>query len=74
MTRQQVEIALDNGQLYCRMANGNFWLCRRNGKTQTWKRRPDDFRIPIKIGFRVYGNITPHSLSSEELVISEVRP
>ena len=32
---------------------------RRNGATQRWAKRPDDFRIPIKIGFRGYGNITP---------------
>ena len=31
---------------------------RRNGATQTWKRRPGEFRIPIKIGFRGYGEIT----------------
>ena len=31
---------------------------RRNGKTQTWRTRPGEFRIPIKIGFRGYGAIT----------------
>lgn len=31
---------------------------RRNGRTQTWKTRPGEFRIPIKIGFRGYGEIT----------------
>lgn len=25
---------------------------RRNGKTQTWKTRPDEFRVPIKFGLR----------------------
>ncbi len=68
-TRQTIEAALDAGKLKCRMANGNLWQCRRNGRTQTWKTRPDDFRIPIKIGFKSYGNITPQSLDSEELVI-----
>ena len=31
---------------------------RRNGKTQTWKTRPNDFRIPIKCGLYEYGEIT----------------
>ena len=26
--------------------------CRRNGKTQTWKTRPDEFKIPVKYGLR----------------------
>ena len=69
MDRQTVEAALDAGNLYCKMHNGNLWQCRRNGRTQTWKTRPNDFRIPIKIGFKTYGNITPQSLTSEELLI-----
>lgn len=32
---------------------------RRNGKTQVWKTRPDDFRVPIKYGLYSYGEITP---------------
>lgn len=31
---------------------------RRNGKTQTWKRDPDKFRIPVKRGLKEYANIT----------------
>jgi hypothetical protein len=30
---------------------------RRNGRTQTWKRKPGLFRIPIKIGLYEYGQI-----------------
>lgn len=30
---------------------------RRNGATQTWVTRPDDFRIPVKHGLRHYGQI-----------------
>ena len=29
---------------------GNRW--RRNGVTKTWKTRPEEFRLPIKCGFR----------------------
>ena len=35
---------------------------RRNGRTQTWKTRPEDFRIPIKYGMRSYDEIAPHNV------------
>jgi len=69
MNRATIEAALDAGRLRCRMYNGNLWQCRRNGRTQTWKTRPNDFRIPIKIGYKTYGAITPENLDSDELVI-----
>lgn len=31
---------------------------RRNGATQTWKTRPDEYRIPVKYGIRTYGALT----------------
>ncbi len=31
---------------------------RRNGKTKTWVRSPDEFRIPVKRGLKEYGYIT----------------
>lgn len=31
---------------------------RRNGKTQAWKTRPDEFKIPVKFGLYGYGYIT----------------
>ena len=30
---------------------------KRNGNTQTWKTRPDNFRVPIKMGLYNYGSI-----------------
>jgi hypothetical protein len=32
---------------------------RRNGKTETWKTRQDDFRIPVKYGLKSCGQIHP---------------
>ena len=69
MTRTEFEIALDAGRVRVRMSNGNLWSCRRNGKTQTWKTRPSEFRIPIKYGFKEYGQVTQHNLNSGDLVI-----
>lgn len=31
---------------------------RRNGKTQTWVTRPNEFRIPVKHGLYAYGAIS----------------
>ena len=28
--------------------------CRRNGKTQTWKKSPERFKIPVKYGLYEY--------------------
>ena len=36
--------------------SGRTW--RRNGKTQVWKTRPEDFRIPVKWGLYTYDQIT----------------
>jgi hypothetical protein len=33
---------------------------RRNGATQTWKREPDRYRVPVKYGLRSYGSLTEH--------------
>ena len=31
---------------------------RRNGKTQTWKTRPNEFKVPVKYGLYEYAYIT----------------
>jgi hypothetical protein len=33
--------------------------CRPSGRCQTWKTRPDDFRLPVKHGLYESGEITP---------------
>ena len=32
--------------------------CRSNGACKTWTTRPEDFRLPVKIGLRGYDAIT----------------
>ena len=58
MELKDIETALDSGRVSVRMRNGNLWKVRRNGKTQTWKRKPGEFRIPIKAGMALYDAIT----------------
>lgn len=64
-TRSQIELALSEGRLWVLMRSGAYWVCRRNGKTQTWKTRPSEFRIPIKAGIRTYGDITHRNTIGE---------
>ena len=48
---------------------GKIYHWRRNGATQTWKTRPDDFRVPIKYGLKSYDAITPsnaHRMHTED--------
>lgn len=71
MTRQEIEAALDHSRVKYRMANGNLWSVRRNGATKLWKTRPNEFRIPIKIGFRDYGEITERNINSAAFVVVE---
>lgn len=49
---------------------------RRNGRTQTWKTRPDEFRIPVKFGMYGYGSITHNDhvhLADECPALAEAR-
>ena len=48
-----VTVGPRGGVTYPRVEN---W--RRNGATQTWKRDPERFRVPVKYGLRGYGALT----------------
>lgn len=61
MTLQQIEEALAAGSLWAAMRNGNYWRLRRNGKTQTWKTRAGEFRLPVKCGLKTCTAITHSS-------------
>lgn len=71
MTRQDFEIALDAGKVKMRRPNGNLWMVKRNGRTQTWKESPNTFHVPIKIGFRTYGSVNQRNINSDELIIAD---
>jgi hypothetical protein len=67
MTLQQIETALDSGQLWAKMGNGRTWCARRNGQTKTWKTRPGEFQIPVKAGFRACGYVRHDNLYNFEV-------
>ena len=73
MTRQRIETALDAGLIEAEMNNGRWWRLRRNGKTQTWKTRPGEFRIPIKAGLKACGEITDLNMDNPYFRIAETR-
>jgi hypothetical protein len=56
--RITLEQAIDRGNVWALMRNGRWWRVRRNGATQLWKTRPDEYSIPIKAGLRFYTRIT----------------
>ena len=79
MELKEIESALDSGQLYIRKAYGNLWKVRRNGETKLWKRQPGIFRIPIKFGFKSYGEINDTTLiglpdDTEALIVFQENP
>lgn len=41
--------------------------CRVNGKCQTWKTRPDDFKLPVKHGLNECFYITPFNADDWEV-------
>lgn len=48
---------------------GEIAKCRRNGKTQTWKTRPNDFKIPVKYGLYEYFYITNENADQFDVAI-----
>ncbi len=77
MDLETIEAALKAGNLWAQMSNGRYWRVRRNGKTQTWKTRPGNFRVPIKAGLRSYGEVSHDSevaFENAPFVISETDP
>lgn len=63
MTRQEFETALDARKVQVMGRTGKWYDIRRNGATQTWKTRPDEFSTPVKVGFRECFRVTERELS-----------
>jgi hypothetical protein len=63
-TRETIEKALDAGRIEVLMATGRWWKARRSGMTKTWKTRPYEFRIPIKMGLREHSCINQDNMNS----------
>lgn len=67
-TLSEIEDALAHQRLYVAGATkSRFYLCRRNGRTKTWKTRPGQFSIPVKAGFSGYICITQDNIDEPGL-------
>ena len=42
-------------------SRGNPVVCRAAGKCQTWKTRPEEFKLPVKYGLYQHFYITPEN-------------
>ena len=73
ISRDNVEPMLDAGELYIQMRYGRWWRLRRNGKTKTWKKNPQRFRIPVKFGLKFYGAIDDSDLNGEHFDSFHIR-
>lgn len=58
ITYQQALTATMFHHVRLRNADGTPLRARRNGRTQVWKTRPGDFRIPCKHGMYDYVQVT----------------
>jgi hypothetical protein len=73
-----MEQALDGQEFHHNtetQANGK--LCfrvRRNGKTQTWKTRPGEFRIPVKHGISARGQGQIHDYTAADWHVASECP
>jgi len=74
MTRDEANKLLDAGKLYAAVGGGKWWRMRRNGRTITWKRRPDYYEIPIKVGLKNYARFGPSWVEGQHYQISEQPP
>mgnify|MGYP001400411698 CR=1 FL=1 len=63
ITKEQALIANRFEHVTKKNADGTPVRARRNGKTKTWKKDPEDFNIPVKYGLKVYFNINPGNAS-----------
>jgi hypothetical protein len=77
ITRAIAEAARHGTEFYhisLKHSNGTPMRARVNGKCKTWKRRPEDFSLPMKYGLKEcfyidLGNCTDWCISPEATVI-----
>lgn len=65
------EFYINTSQFPVRQSKVDCW--RANGKCQTWKTRPEEFKLPIKFGLYSYGYLTNNNahlfyLTKEEAI------
>lgn len=51
------------------VSNGRAYRVRRNGAIKTWKTRPYDVSIPLKVGFRECFRLTQDDIAAGRLLV-----
>lgn len=59
--RQEIQ----DGSIWAKVSSGRYWRVRLNGKTQLWARDKARFRIPVKAGLSLCGEITHETVIGE---------
>jgi len=71
MITKEIAVQLKHGTILLhkseRQGGGAPYRVRVTGQVQTWVKRPADFRIPVKHGMYVYGEVTQNNGSDWEL-------
>ena len=67
ITRQNCETVQRFEHKTLKNADGTRLRARRNGKTKTWKTRPEEFKIPAKYGLYNYFYITHENCQEWEI-------
>lgn len=64
VTKEQAVNARYRQEFYTKGQNGKVYKVRVSGKCQTWKTRPEEFRLPVKYGLHESRAITDTNASS----------
>ena len=59
LTRESILNASEFWHRFMRNADGSPVRCRKSGKMQTWKTRPEDYSQPVKYGLKESFRLTP---------------
>lgn len=69
ITKDQAMTANEFVSLVSKNKKGEPHKVRRSGKTQIWKTRPDEFKIPVKFG--LYQSLYITHLNAHEFAVTE---
>jgi hypothetical protein len=62
LTREAILNASEFWHRIARNADGSPVRCRKSGRMQTWKTRPEDFSQPVKYGLKESFRLTPANI------------
>lgn len=62
--KAQAALLQHRDEVHYPLSSNGCGKARVNGKMQTWKTRPDDFRVPLKVGFRGFAELS-HANANE---------